>query len=81
MPEWAGVTDRPCLLAAMTVVPMTGQASESALQLMDAHFLRHGLRLPDALIAAAALDRGEMLNTRNARHFGVVPGLAIERPY
>jgi predicted nucleic acid-binding protein len=69
------------LLAAMIVVPMTGQASETALQLMDTLFLRHGLRISDALIAAAALDRGETLYTRNARHFGVVPGLAIERLY
>jgi predicted nucleic acid-binding protein len=69
------------LLAAMIVVPMTDQASETALQLMETLFLRHGLRLPDALIAAAALDLGETLHTRNARHFGVVPGLTIERPY
>ena len=37
-----------------------------------------GLRLPDALIAAAALGRGLTLWTRNVRDFGRVSGLAVE---
>lgn len=36
-----------------------------------------GLRLPDALIAATALERGLGLATRNAKHFDPVRGLRI----
>ncbi len=36
-----------------------------------------GVRLPDALIAATALERGMALATRNTRHFAAVPGLRL----
>ncbi len=37
----------------------------------------HGLRLPDALIAATALEHDLALITRNLRDFGRVPGLRL----
>ena len=36
-----------------------------------------GARLPDALIAATALERGMALATRSTRHFAAVPGLRL----
>ena len=36
-----------------------------------------GLRMPDALIAAAALERNLSLSTRNRKHFDPVRGLRI----
>ena len=36
-----------------------------------------GLRLPDALIAATALERGLQLSTRNAKDFAKVQGLRL----
>jgi predicted nucleic acid-binding protein len=36
-----------------------------------------GLRMPDALIAATALERSLGLTTRNATHFDLVSGLRI----
>lgn len=33
-----------------------------------------GIKTPDALIAATALDHGLELQTRNVKHFGGVPG-------
>ena len=36
-----------------------------------------GLRLPDALIAATALERGLQLSTRNAKDFEKVRGLRL----
>ena len=39
-----------------------------------------GLRMPDALIAATALERNLSLATRNTRHFGPVRGLRIRSP-
>jgi predicted nucleic acid-binding protein len=36
--------------------------------------------MPDALIAATALERGLTLLTRNRKDFQSVPGLAIQSP-
>lgn len=46
---------------------------------LDADLTRRGRRIPtmDLLIAAAALDEGATLVTRNVRHFGRVPDLAV----
>lgn len=41
----------------------------------------HGLALPDALIAATALETKATLYTRNIKHFGQVPALKIKKPY
>jgi predicted nucleic acid-binding protein len=38
------------------------------------------IRMPDALIAATALERGLTLLTRNRKDFQSVPGLAIQSP-
>jgi toxin FitB len=38
------------------------------------------IRLPDALIAATALERNLTLTTRNTRDFEAVPGLRIRVP-
>lgn len=39
-----------------------------------------GLRLPDALIAATALEKGLQLSTRNVSDFDTVRGLRIKPP-
>ena len=45
----------------------------------------HGLRIPDALIAATALEQGCSLATRNTKDFGTVRGLRLralsQRPH
>jgi len=38
------------------------------------------IRVPDALIAATALEHGLTLLTRNQRDFSIVPGLPIRTP-
>jgi predicted nucleic acid-binding protein len=43
--------------------------------------LNHGLRLADALIAATAYNLGISLYTKNVRHFAMLPGLSVMRPY
>jgi len=42
---------------------------------------RHGLTIPDAIVAATALHHGAELYTRNVRDFRRVPGLKVRRPY
>lgn len=48
---------------------------------MDSYFLSHGLLIPDALIAATAVEEGLTLFTRNLRHFQMIPGLTAIAPY
>jgi predicted nucleic acid-binding protein len=56
-------------------------AAGNAPRLTDSDILSHGLLIPDALIAATALDRGLILYTKNARHFDMIPGIKVIRPY
>ena len=53
----------------------------AAYQLLLSHRLTSGLNIPDCLIAATALRRNARLYTFNLKHFQVVPGLEVERPY
>lgn len=63
------------------VLPVSVTASQTAYQLMESYSLSHGLLIPDALIAATALEQGLTLHTRNVRHFQMIPTLKIVRPY
>jgi len=56
-------------------------ASQMAYRFMESFFLSHGLLIPDALIAATALDHGLILYTKNTRHFDMLPGIKTIRPY
>ena len=42
---------------------------------------QHRIRLPDAVIAATALERGVPLVTRNVRDFQGIPGLTLLNPF
>ena len=62
------------------VVPIDEPASRVATDLVRQFALSHGLRLPDALIAATARTRGLKLVTGNLRHFHYIPDLSAELP-
>jgi predicted nucleic acid-binding protein len=64
------------LLQAMTSLPVDDQVAERAGQLRR----MHAIRLPDALIAATALEHRLTLATRNARDFSGVKGLHLRIP-
>ena len=64
-----------------TFLPITAAVSHVAFQLMESFYLSHGLVLPDALIAATALEHDLMLYTRNIRHFRMIPQLKVSQPY
>lgn len=48
---------------------------------MELFYLSHGLILPDALIAATAMEHNLKLYTRNTRHFRMIPELKVNQPY
>ena len=64
-----------------TFLPITTTISQVAFQLMESFYLGHGLVLPDALIAATALEHDLTLYTRNIRHFRMIPQLKVNQPY
>lgn len=65
--------------AATQIWPLTPTISDRAVALIDSYALSAGLRLADALIAATALDLGLTLLTGNAKHFGMIQELSLER--
>jgi hypothetical protein len=68
-------------LQRITLLPISRTASQTAYQLMGSFYLSHGLLMPDAFIAATALESGLTLYTRNVRHFQMIPALTVVRPY
>jgi len=68
-------------LGAIAVIPLSGTISIQALQWMEQFSVSHGLTIPDALIAATAFEQGLTLYTKNTRHFQMLPGLQVVRPY
>ena len=68
-------------LQGCTVLPVTVNASRVAYQLIESFALSHGLHISDALIGATAHEQNLPLYTKNTRHFHMIPGLAVVRPY
>jgi predicted nucleic acid-binding protein len=68
-------------LAAVQVLPVSPAGSQLARQMMESYFLSHRLLIPDALIAATALEHGLPLYTKNVKHFQMIAGLVVARPY
>ncbi len=69
------------MLNEVMVLPVSGPASQTAYRLIEALFLGHGLAIPDALIAATAIEHDLVVYTRNVRHFEPVSGLQVIQPY
>jgi predicted nucleic acid-binding protein len=69
------------LVAPLTVVWPTQTDCSRALADFTTYHLSHNLGLIDSLIAACAVGLSATLCTFNAKHYRVVPGLNIERPY
>ena len=60
---------------------MTEVIAARAVTLLHQYRLRYSLSITDALIAATALAYNETLYTKNVRHFQMIPGLTVVRPY
>jgi predicted nucleic acid-binding protein len=66
----------------VTRLPVSAAASQHAVSLLHDYSLAHGLGIPDALIAAIALEGDHTLVTSNVRHFRFIAGLRLESaPY
>jgi predicted nucleic acid-binding protein len=67
---------RRCMILGMAEMVAT-----SAATLLRQYQLSHSLGMVDALIAATALAHDDTLYTKNVRHFQMIPGLRVIRPY
>ena len=68
-------------LRRCTILGMTEAIAARTVALLRQYRLSHGLSITDALIAASALAYNETLYTKNVRHFQMIPGLTVVRPY
>ena len=60
------------------ILPLDEAMSHLAASLMEAHALKSGLQVADALIAATARETGEILATGDVRHFRPIAGLRLK---
>jgi predicted nucleic acid-binding protein len=67
-------------LSRFVLLTIDDPISQRAMSLMREYRLSHGLALPDALIAATAIESGETLATRNAKHFAQIAALRTIPP-
>ncbi len=68
-------------LARVEVVHVESGDSSDALHWYRTFHLSQGIGFLDCFIAAAASRLGCVLHTLNVKHFRVVPGLQVKRPY
>lgn len=68
-------------LAAFRRVHVKNTDHDLGVQIMVNHRLSHGIDWPDCLIAATCIRLGLPLVTLNDKHFRVIRGLRVIRPY
>jgi predicted nucleic acid-binding protein len=68
-------------IATLEIIHAESTDSVNALRWYGSFFLSLGIGFLDCLIAAAAARLGYTLHTLNTKHFRVVPGLHVKRPY
>ena len=69
------------ILNEFGLIYVTEQISQRASELMENYSISHGLSIPDAIIAATAINMDLVLHSRNIRHFSVINGLKVLKPY
>lgn len=69
------------LIADFKLVQLNVAASQKAYEFVITFNKSHGMMIPDALIAATALIESLELMSDNVRHFTMIPGLTVTRPY
>jgi|SRR3989339_918677 len=66
-------------LSNFKVFPLTESISRKLVRLIDQYHLSYGLLIPDALIAATALENNLVLLTSNTKHFLMIKELKVEQ--
>ena len=69
------------MVSPLPVVWPTETDCQRALSDFIAYRLSHGVGLLDSLIAACAIGLSATLCTFSVKHYQVIPGLILERPY
>ena len=64
-------------LQRFQVLKLTEPVSDTAVDLLRQYRLRHGLAIPDALIAATALVLNQPFISKNQRDYGFIQGLQL----
>ncbi|MEO1353627.1 MAG: type II toxin-antitoxin system VapC family toxin [Cyanobacteria bacterium J06635_15] len=64
-------------LQQFEICPLTEDASNQAIELMQAYTLSHGLLIPDALIAATAISSEIALLSKNQSDYRFIPNLDL----
>jgi len=67
-------------MAAQEIICDTDVITLQAIELLNTYHLSHGLAIPDALIAATALETKLNLYTYNEKDFKFIKGLKLHRP-
>jgi len=68
-------------LADFVLIDISIPISKRAFQLMLQFNMSDGLVIPDAFIAATAEEENLQLVTSNIRHFEMIPGITLKKPY
>lgn len=71
------LTKTELFLKRFTLIPFTPGVTFTAIKLIRKYSQTSGLRMPDALIAAAALENNLPLLSLNTRHFIFVEGIQL----
>jgi predicted nucleic acid-binding protein len=69
------------LLADYDILDITPLISRKAYELIVRFSKSHGMAIPDAIIAATTMVKNAVLVTSNIRHFSMIEGLQLEKPY
>lgn len=67
-------------LSQLVILPVSAAISETFITLMETYSLSHKLSIPDALIAASALDHEMPLYTLNLKDFRFIPDIELFQP-
>lgn len=66
------------LLKDLTVISLNETISDKMIELIKTYSLPFGLQIPDAFIAATAIEENLTLVTSNTKHFSFIKGLRLK---
>lgn len=66
-------------LREFKIIYLTEKDSKLAVDLIENYHLTHGLIIPDALIAATAIENDLVLITSNVKDFQMIKGLKVKK--